>query len=41
MKELIKIPDIETNLDKVVQASTTQHEAELIIPTHSMKKGNK
>ena len=41
IKETFKILDIETNLDKAVQACVTHHEAELIIPTHSLKKENK
>ena len=36
-----KIPVNETNLDRAVQASATQHEAELIVQMDSLKKENK
>ena len=41
LKETFKIPVNETNLDRAVQASATQHEAELIAQVDSLKKENK
>ena len=41
LKGTFKIPVNETNLDRAVQASATQHEAELIVQMDSLKKENK
>ena len=41
LKETFKIPVNETNLDRAVQASATQHEAELIAQVDSLKKENR
>ena len=41
LKETFKIPVNEKNLDRAVQASATQHEAELIVPVDLLKKENK
>ena len=40
LKETFKIPVNETNLDRAVQASATQHEAQLIVQMDSLKKEN-
>ena len=41
LKGTFKIPVNETNLDRAVQLSATQHEAELIVQVDSLKKENK
>ena len=41
LKETFKIPVDKTNLDRAVQASATQHEAELIAQVDSLKKENR
>ena len=41
LKETFKIPVNGTNLDKAVQESATQNEAELIVRLDSLKKENK
>ena len=41
LKEPFKIPVNETNLDRAVQASATQHVAELIVQVNLLKQENK
>ena len=41
LKGTFKIPVNETNLDRAVQLSATQHEADLIVQVDSLKKENK
>ena len=41
LKETFKIPVNKENFDRVVQASATQHEEELVVRVDSLKKENR